>query len=95
MGRPDESAVRVQLPTYSNLSIASRLRPATPEMGSMLAEIVENLVRDLSELERPILVLRLEGYTVPEIAVQVERPERSVKRVLQHIRKRLSRLQPR
>ena len=53
----------------------------------------EHLFRGLSAHERPILELSLQGYTASEISVRLGRAERSVRRLREHIRKRLERLQ--
>jgi RNA polymerase sigma-70 factor (ECF subfamily) len=68
-------------------------REPRPEEAAILAETVEQLFRDVSGHERPILELSLQGYTAPEISVQLGRAERSVRRLRERIRKRLERLQ--
>jgi RNA polymerase sigma-70 factor (ECF subfamily) len=68
-------------------------RQPRPEEAVMLAETVEHLFRDVSAHERPILELSLQGYTAQEISVRLGRAERSVRRLREHIRKRLQRLQ--
>jgi RNA polymerase sigma-70 factor (ECF subfamily) len=67
-------------------------REPRPEEAVILAETVEHLFRDISAHERPILELSLQGYTAPEISVQLGRAERTVRRLREHIRKRLERL---
>jgi RNA polymerase sigma-70 factor (ECF subfamily) len=64
-------------------------REPTPEEATMLAEIVEQLLRALPESERPILELSLQGYTAREIGQQLGRAERSVRRLREQIRRRL------
>jgi RNA polymerase sigma-70 factor (ECF subfamily) len=68
-------------------------RQPQPEEAVILAEIVEDLFRDVSAHERPVLELSLQGYTAREISIQLGRAERSVRRLREHIRKRLERLQ--
>jgi RNA polymerase sigma-70 factor (ECF subfamily) len=68
-------------------------REPRPEEAAILAETVEQLFRDVSAHERPILELSLQGYTAPEISVHLGRAERSVRRLRERIRKRLERLQ--
>src|SRR5258705_5317899 len=68
-------------------------REPRPEEAVILAETVEHLFRDVSAHERPILELSLEGYTTPEIGARLGRAERSVRRLREHIRKRLECLQ--
>ena len=67
-------------------------REPRPEEAVLLAETVEHLFRDLTADERPILELSLQGYTAPEISVQLGRAERYVRRLRERIRKRLERL---
>ena len=67
-------------------------REPRPDEAVVLAETVEHLFRDLTADERPILELSLQGYTAPEISVQLGRAERSVRRLRERIRKRLERL---
>jgi RNA polymerase sigma-70 factor (ECF subfamily) len=64
----------------------------TPEQGMILAETVEELMRGLSDRERQMLTLSLQGYTPREISAQVGRTERTVHRLLAQIRKRLERM---
>jgi RNA polymerase sigma-70 factor (ECF subfamily) len=68
-------------------------REPSPEEATLLAETVEELVRDLDADERPILELSLQGYSASEISQQLSRAERSVRRLRERIRKRLERMQ--
>ncbi len=68
-------------------------REPRPEEAVILAETVEHLFQDVSAHERPILELSLQGYTASEISTRLGRAERSVRRLREHIRKRLERLQ--
>ena len=68
-------------------------REPTPQEAAVLAETVEHLLRGLEEEERPILELSLQGYTTREISAQLGRPERSVRRLRERVKKRLQRLQ--
>jgi RNA polymerase sigma-70 factor (ECF subfamily) len=70
-------------------------REPTPEQAAMLAETVEELLRDLEPRERAIITLNLQGYTAAEISGQLHRPERTVYRVLERVKKRLQRMQAR
>jgi RNA polymerase sigma-70 factor (ECF subfamily) len=65
----------------------------TPEQAAMLIETVEQLLRDLSEHERPIMELSLQGYTAQEISLQLGRAERSVRRLRERVRRRLEHMQ--
>lgn len=64
----------------------------TPQEAAMLAETVEHLLSDLSERDRQIVVLDLQGHTAAEVAAQTGCSERTAHRVLDRIRKRLERL---
>jgi RNA polymerase sigma-70 factor (ECF subfamily) len=74
-------------------SLAAIDREPSPEEAVILAETVENLFRDVSAHERPVLELSLQGYSVQEICAQLDRAERTVRRLRERVRKRLERLQ--
>jgi RNA polymerase sigma-70 factor, ECF subfamily len=64
-------------------------REPTPEEATVLAETVEQLLRELPATERPVFELSLQGYTTREISEQLGRAERSVRRLREQIRRRL------
>ena len=68
-------------------------REPTPEEAAVLAETVEQLLRGLEEDERPVLEMSLQGYTTQEICARLGRPERSIRRLRERVRKRLERMQ--
>jgi RNA polymerase sigma-70 factor (ECF subfamily) len=68
-------------------------REPTPEEAAVLAETVEQLLRDLDEEERPVLEMSLQGYTTQEISQQLVLAERSVRRLRERFRKQLERMQ--
>jgi RNA polymerase sigma-70 factor (ECF subfamily) len=68
-------------------------REPTPAEAVMLADTVEQFLRDLAPRERRVLELRLQGCTVPEISAEVDRTEHTVEGILRKIRKRLRQLQ--
>jgi RNA polymerase sigma factor (sigma-70 family) len=68
-------------------------REPTPAETAVLVETVELLLRGMSERDRQIVELRLQGYRSVEIAAQVGCTERSVQRVLERVRSRLERFQ--
>jgi RNA polymerase sigma-70 factor, ECF subfamily len=72
--------------------LAALDREPRPEEAVILAETVESLFQDVSAHERPILELSLQGYTAAEISARLGRAERSVRRLREHIRKRLESL---
>ncbi len=52
---------------------------------------IEEICEGLSETQKTIIALRLEGYTVDEVAGKSDRSKRTVERELQNFRKSLSR----
>jgi RNA polymerase sigma-70 factor (ECF subfamily) len=64
----------------------------TPSEATRLAETLEQIMRELTERERVILALSLQGHTTSEISDQVDRTERTVQRVLQRVRKHLEQM---
>jgi RNA polymerase sigma factor (sigma-70 family) len=54
-----------------------------------LAEELEQFMSRLGPADRRVLELRLQGYTVEEIAAQTQRGERTVRRVLKEHKQRL------
>jgi RNA polymerase sigma-70 factor (ECF subfamily) len=64
-------------------------RDPSPEEAAVLAETLEQVMRDLNERERQVLGLRLQGYTVPEISTRVGRTEYTVQGILKRVRRRL------
>jgi RNA polymerase sigma-70 factor (ECF subfamily) len=67
-------------------------REPTPEEAVILAEQVELLLRGLEGRDRDIVSLRLQGYLPGEISARLGRPERTVYRVLDRVKRRLRRL---
>jgi RNA polymerase sigma-70 factor (ECF subfamily) len=64
-------------------------REPSPDEALILAEIVEELLADLSEGERAIVELTLQGYSTEEISQQLGRAERSVRRIRERVRTQL------
>jgi RNA polymerase sigma-70 factor (ECF subfamily) len=61
----------------------------SPAEAAMLSELVELLLRDLGERDGAILALALQGQSAAAISEQLGRPERTVYRVLERIKRRL------
>jgi DNA-directed RNA polymerase specialized sigma24 family protein len=57
----------------------------------MLAETVERLLLRFPAEERAVVELSLQGHTVKEISATLDRPERSVYRIRDHVRAWLER----
>jgi RNA polymerase sigma-70 factor (ECF subfamily) len=67
-------------------------REPTPSEAALLSDTLEQLLEPLDERERNMVVMSLQGFSIVEIAEEVHRSERTVQRVLEHVRKRLRRL---
>ncbi|HEV3204350.1 MAG TPA: sigma-70 family RNA polymerase sigma factor [Gemmataceae bacterium] len=67
-------------------------RDPTPAEAAQLTETIEQLMAGLTDRERDMVSLRLQGHTAPEISTQVGRTERTVQRVLQRVKKKLVRI---
>jgi RNA polymerase sigma-70 factor (ECF subfamily) len=61
----------------------------TPAEAVLLAETLQQVLDDLREEQRPIVLLRLQGYSHREISEQVGWTVRTVERVLRGVRERL------
>jgi RNA polymerase sigma-70 factor (ECF subfamily) len=68
-------------------------REPSPQEGVLLAEAVERLLQGLQSRDRDIATLALQGYSAAEIGEQLNRPRRTVYRVLERIKNRLERMQ--
>ncbi len=68
-------------------------REPTPDEVASLTETLEHLMGGLDEKQQQIVVLRLQGHTIPEIGQQVGRTERTVHRVLGRVRDAVDRLE--
>jgi RNA polymerase sigma-70 factor, ECF subfamily len=81
---------RAQAKADSSVSSWQALdRDPTPAEAAALTELVERLLASLSERDRRIVVLSLEGKTVTEICDAIERTKRTVRRTLDRFRHRL------
>jgi RNA polymerase sigma-70 factor (ECF subfamily) len=66
-------------------------REPAPEGAAVLAETVEQVLRDVSAAERPVIEMSLQGYTAQEVSQQLGRAERSVRRVRERLKRQLER----
>lgn len=64
----------------------------TPAEAAIWAETLDRILGDLKESERPIIQMRLQGYSIAEIAAVVDRSERTVLRVLEGVRTHLEQI---
>jgi RNA polymerase sigma-70 factor, ECF subfamily len=77
----DSSAAPVELPA----------RPPRSEDVDTMFECLEQLLTGLSDSHREIVVRRLEGDSIEEIARRVKRTRQTVSRVLAHLQERAAR----
>ena len=68
-------------------------REPMPDEAAIFTETLDQLFQGLSERERAVLALHLEGWEVAEISRRVGRAERTVRRTLEWARKELCGLQ--
>jgi RNA polymerase sigma-70 factor (ECF subfamily) len=68
-------------------------RAPTPLEAAVLTETVTRLLGEADGCERPILELSLQGFTVADISAQLQRAERTVRRVRERFKRTLLRLQ--
>ena len=64
----------------------------TASKAAMLDEVVEVILRDLEARDRRVVELALDGWRPSEIAGEVARCERTVRRVLEKLRRQLERM---
>jgi RNA polymerase sigma-70 factor (ECF subfamily) len=65
----------------------------TPDEAAALADEVEHLMRRLNPPQRQMLELRLQGYLLDEIAELTRRSQRTVRRLIDDVRRYLERRQ--
>jgi RNA polymerase sigma-70 factor (ECF subfamily) len=63
----------------------------SPIEAVALVDEVERVMRQLAPVQRRMFELRLQGYKIDEIAAQVERGERTVRRLLEQVKQLLDR----
>jgi RNA polymerase sigma-70 factor (ECF subfamily) len=68
-------------------------REPTPFEAAVLSEIVEHLLAELDEDERPVLELSLLGHSTREISERLGRAERTVRLLREGVRHRLEQMQ--
>ena len=68
-------------------------REPTPDEAVILAETLEGLLSGLSVIERTIVELSLQGYSTQEISEQIDRAERTVRRLREQLRRQLEKQQ--
>lgn len=64
-------------------------RDAAPDEAAMLDDELLQLQAGMDDIQRRILDLRLQGFQIEEIAVEVSRSERTVRRVLDKVKAHL------
>jgi RNA polymerase sigma-70 factor (ECF subfamily) len=76
--------------TIEKLNQPSQVDDGTPMQ--ILTMVIDELLADLSETQQQIVQLRIEGNTIGQIADETGRSRRTVERVMQEFRQRLSEL---
>ena len=61
----------------------------SPVEALALVDLLEQIMRSLEPSERRILEMRLQGYTLKEVAAEVQCSERTVRRTVSEIKERL------
>jgi RNA polymerase sigma-70 factor (ECF subfamily) len=64
-------------------------REPTPSEAAILVELVGQLMASLPEEDRAVLTLHLQGCTIAEIKTQTGRAMRTIRRILERVRKHL------
>jgi len=64
-------------------------REPSPVEALAVIEEIEQLTRGLDSVQRQIVQMRLQGHLIEEIAVEVSRSERTVRRVMDKVKARL------
>lgn len=89
--------VRQEIPPARDDSSVAQWEPMAreprPEEALLLAETLEQLLTDMSAVDREIICLRLQSHTFHEISEQTGRSEKTVERVLKRARDRLTDMQ--
>lgn len=81
-----------QKPGPNDESFALVSLDPTPSQAAVLEETVTQLLTAFEGREREMLGLALQGYSAQEIGERVDRTERTVRRFLQMVRKKLERM---
>lgn len=76
--------------SLAGLPPESLAREPTPEEAAALVEDLEAVMQTLEPVHRQILQLRLQGNSVEEVADEVKRSHRTIRRVLEKVRSELS-----
>jgi RNA polymerase sigma-70 factor (ECF subfamily) len=83
-----EQSVRAS-PDLPPVELAVVTREPSPDEAALLVEMIEGLMVDMDETQRRMLELRLQGYQIEEIAAEVQRSERGVRRLLDKVKNQL------
>jgi RNA polymerase sigma factor (sigma-70 family) len=86
-----EQSLNVELDSHM---LRTRDTRPDPQETAALAEIMESLLAQLAPLPRRVLEMRLQDYSIEEIAAATGRSERTVRRLLRGVQTRLHRLMP-
>lgn len=68
-------------------------REPSPEDVAQMVDLLQTVMKDLDPVQQRMLELRLQGYRLEEVAVETQRSERTVRRLLEFVRNRWVELQ--
>jgi RNA polymerase sigma-70 factor (ECF subfamily) len=68
-------------------------REPTPDHAAVMTDTIQQILTGLSDVERPVIELSLQGYSTQEVSDKLGRAERSVRRVRERLKKQLEQLQ--
>jgi RNA polymerase sigma-70 factor (ECF subfamily) len=88
-GKRDVSAT-VQTELHSLSQLTNDSQHAAPLL--ILRMVIDEVLHEMPAASQQIVVLRIDGCLVPEIAEKTDRSKRTVERVLQNFRQRLAKL---
>jgi RNA polymerase sigma-70 factor (ECF subfamily) len=67
-------------------------RDPSPQEAAMLVELLGRVMHTLPSDQREVLSLHLQGLSVEEISARVQRTQRTVRRILERVRRRIEQL---
>jgi RNA polymerase sigma factor (sigma-70 family) len=73
------------------LEVAQLTHEPSPAEAAALADELEQVLRSLEPRQRRMVELRLQGYSLEEIAAVTQRCERTVRRILERVKEQLER----
>lgn len=81
-------------PETAGATLLAPTSEPSPDEALALADLLENVMRELDPIQQKMLQLRLQGYRLEEIAAETQRSERTVRRLFEHLRVRWQEANP-